>query len=191
VDLLDRIIMYVMANTGKTFSATSIAKFFKNEKRTVAPETILNYLKACEEAYLFARISRFDVPGKRMLQVSEKYYVADHGLREAVYGYNERDIELVLENMVCLELLRRDYKVSVGRIGNKELDFIGSRNGKYVYIQICYLLAGEETINREFGAFSEIPDNFPKYIVSMDEINLSRNGIQHWNIRDFLSADSW
>jgi len=189
VDLLDRIITYVLANTGKTFSATSIAKFFKSEKRTVAPETILNYLKACEDSYLFAKINRFDVSGKRMLQVNEKYYIADHGLREAVFGYNERDIELVLENIVCIELLRRGYKVSVGRVGNRELDFIGKRDGECIYIQVCYLLAGQETIEREFGVFNEIPDNFPKYVVSMDELNLSRDGIRHRNIREFLTSD--
>ena len=191
VDLLERIIIYVMANVGKTFSATSIAKFFKSEKRTVAPETILNYLKACEEAYLFEKINRFDVPGKKMLQVSEKYYVADHGLREAVYGNNERDIELVMENMVYLELMRRDYTVSVGRVDDKEIDFIGKRGSECVYIQVCYLLTSEKTIEREFGVFYGIPDNFPKYVVSMDEFNMSRDGIQHKNIRDFLIADSY
>ena len=191
VDLLDRIINYIIANTGKTFSATSIAKFFKSEKRTAAPETILNYLKACEEAYLFAKISRFDVPGKRILSVQEKYYLADHGLREAVFGGNERDIELVLENMVCTEMMRRSYNVSVGRIGSREIDFIGKRSGETLYIQVCYLLAGEETIAREFSPLLAISDNFPKYVVSMDELNLSREGIQHKNIRDFLSADYW
>jgi len=191
VDLLDRIIMYVMANTGKTFSATSIAKFFKNERRIVAVETILNYLKACEEAYLFTKINRFDVPGKKILSINEKYYIADHGLREAVYGYNERDIELILENIVCLELLRRGYKVTVGRIDNKEIDFIGKREGECVYIQVCYLLAGQDTIEREFGGLNVIQDNFPKYVVSMDELNLSRDGIRHVNIREFLVLDFW
>jgi predicted AAA+ superfamily ATPase len=190
VDLLERIIAYVMANVGKTFSATSLSKFFKSEKRTVAPETILNYLKGCEEAYLFGRISRFDVPGKKMLQVNEKYYVADHGLREAIYGYNERDIELLLENMVCLELWRRGYTVSVGRVGEKEIDFIATQGDKRVYVQVCYLLAGEETVEREFGVYYDIADNFPKYVVSMDELDMSRDGIVHRNIREFLLSDS-
>ena len=187
VDLLDRIIMYVMANTGKTFSATSISNFFKSERRTVAPETILNYLKACEEAYLFAKINRFDIPGKKMLQVSEKYYIADHGLREAVFGSNERDIELILENIVCMELLRRGYHVSVGRVGSREIDFIGMRGGECIYVQVCYLLASKKTIEREFSVFYEIADNFPKYVISMDELDLSRDGIRHLNIREFLS----
>jgi len=191
VDLLDRIIMYVLANTGKTFSATSIAKFFKSEKRTVASETILNYLKACEEAYLFVKTNCLDIPGKKMLQVNGKYYVADHGLREAVYGYNERDIELILESMVCMELLRRGYKVSTGRVGGREIDFVAKRDEECVYIQVCYLLAGVGIIEREFRIFYNIPDNFPKYVVSMDELNLSRDGIQHRNIREFLTADYW
>ena len=186
VDLLDRIINYVMANTGKTFSATSIAKFFKSENRIVAPETILNYLKACEEAYLFIKINRLDLPGKKMLQVNEKLYLADHGLREAIYGFNERDIELILENMVCLELLRRGYNVFTGRVDQKEIDFVATQGEDRVYIQVCYLLADEKTIEREFGVFYDIPDNFTKYVLSIDEFDLSRNGIQHLNIREFL-----
>ncbi|MCL2139177.1 MAG: ATP-binding protein [Treponema sp.] len=191
VDLLERIIIYVMANIGKTFSATSISKFFKSEKRIIAPETILNYLRACEEAYLFVKIKRFDIPGKQMLKINEKYYAADHGFREAVHGYNERDIELMMENMVCMELLRRGYTVNIGRIGGREIDFIGKRAEECVYIQVCYLLASKETIEREFGAYYHINDNFPKYVVSMDELNLSRDGIHHKNIRNFLIDDSW
>jgi predicted AAA+ superfamily ATPase len=190
VDLLERVIAYVMANVGKTFSATSLSKFFKSENRTVAPETVLNYLKSCENAYLFGRVNRLDVPGKKMLQVSEKYYVADHGLRQAVYGYNERDIELILENMVCLELWRRGYTVHVGRVGEKEIDFVATCGDQRVYVQVCYLLAGEGTVEREFGAYYDIPDNFPKYVVSMDELDMSRDGIRHQNIRAFLLADS-
>ena len=122
-----------------------------------------------------------------MLQVNEKLYLADHGLREAVYGYNERDIELILENTVCLELLRRGYNVSTGRVGSKEIDFVAKRDEECVYIQVCYLLAGEGTIEREFGVLYDISDNFPKYVISMDELNLSRDGIQHRNIREFLT----
>ena len=189
VDLLERIITYVMANTGKTFSATSLSKYFKSENRIVAPETILNYLKGCEDAFLFGRVSRLDVPGKKILQVNEKYYAADHGLRQAVYGYNERDIELVLENIVCLELWRRGYKVTAGRVGEKEIDFVGDRDGKRIYVQVCYLLASEETVEREFGVYYGVSDNYAKYVVSMDEPDMSRDGIQHLNIRDFLLRD--
>jgi len=191
VDLLERIITYVMANVGKTFSANSISKYFKSEKRAVSPETIMNYLKSCEEAYLFERVRRMDVPGKRMLQIEEKYYIADHGLREAVYGENEQSIELIFENIVCLELLRRGYEVSVGRIGDKEVDFVGKRSGEYLYVQVCYLLTDDKTIKREFGAFDDISDNFPKYVISDDEYDMSRDGILHRNIRDFLQMNTF
>lgn len=191
VDLLERIISYVMANMGTTFSANSLAKFLKNEHRTAAPETILNYIKYCCEAYLFYQVKREDIQGKQVLASNEKYYIADHGIREAVFGGNTRDINLVLENIVYLELLRRGYEITVGRAGDKEIDFVCNRHGKKLYVQVAYLLASEETVNREFGVYDSIRDNFPKYVVSLDEFDMSRNGIKHQNIRDFLLAEEW
>lgn len=191
VDLLERIIAYVMANVGNTFSATSLAKFLKSEQRTVAPETILNYIKHCCDAYLFYQVKREDLQGKQILATNEKYYIADHGIREAVYGGNTKDINLILENIVYLELLRRGYEVTVGRAGNKEIDFVCDKRGERMYVQVAYLLAAEETIVREFGAYDSIRDNFPKYVVSLDEFNMSRNGIKHRNIRDFLLMEEW
>ncbi len=191
VDLLERIISYVMANMGTTFSANSLAKFLKNERRATAPETILNYIKYCCEAYLFYQVKREDIQGKQVLASNEKYYIADHGIREAVFGGNTRDINLVLENIVYLELLRRGYEITVGRAGDKEIDFVCNRHGKKLYVQVAYLLASEETVNREFGVYDSIRDNFPKYVVSLDEFDMSRNGIKHQNIRDFLLAEEW
>lgn len=191
VDLLERIIAYVMANVGTTFSATAISKFLKNEHRRVSPETVLNYLRACADAYLFYQVKRQDVQGKQILASQEKYYIADHGVREAVFGGNLRDINLILENIVFLELLRRGYTVTVGKSGALEVDFIAEQRGERVYIQVCYLLAAPETVQREFGVYDTIPDNFPKYVVSMDELDLSRNGIHHKNIRDFLLMEQW
>lgn len=191
VDLLERILAYVMANVGTTFSAGSLAKFFKNEQRSVSPETVLNYIRYCCDAYLFYRVKRQDLQGKQILSTSEKYYIADHGIREAVFGGNMRDINLVLENIVFLELLRRGYTVTVGKAGEKEVDFVCGKRGETLYVQVTYLLASEETVAREFGAYDGIRDNFPKYVVSMDELDLSRNGIKHRNIRDFLLAERW
>ncbi len=191
VDLLERVIAYVMANVGNTFSATSLAKFLKNEQRTVAPETILNYIKYCCEAYLFYQVKREDLQGKQILSTNEKYYIADHGIREAVFGGNMRDINLILENIVYLELLRRGYAVTVGRFGDKEIDFVCDKRGDKLYVQVAYLLASDETINREFGVYDTIRDNYPKYVVSMDELEMSRNGIKHCNIRDFLLMKEW
>lgn len=191
VDLLERIIAYVIANVGTTFSANSLAKFLKSEQRTVAPETILNYIKYCCDAYLFHQVKRVDLQGKQILSTNEKYYIADHGIREAVFGGNMRDINLILENIVYLELLRRGYKVTVGKTGEKEIDFVCDKHGEKLYVQVTYLLASEDTIKREFGAYDNIRDNFPKYVVSLDEFDMSRNGIKHQNIRDFLLAEKW
>lgn len=191
VDLLSRIVAYVMGNVGTTFASTSIARFLKSEHRTVAPETILNYIKYCADAYLFYQVNRQDLQGKQILATNEKYYMADHGLREAVFGGNMKDINLILENIVYLELLRRGYAVTVGKAGDKEIDFVCQKQNDKLYVQVAYLLASEETVRREFGAYASIPDNFPKYVVTMDEIDMSRDGIKHRNIRDFLTMAEW
>ena len=191
VDLLERIIAYVIVNVGTTFSATSLAKFLKSEHRIVAPETILNYIKYCCDAYLFYQVKREDLQGRQVLSSNEKYYIADHGIREAIFGGNMRDINLILENIVYLELLRRGYEVTVGRMGDKEIDFVCSTHGEKLYVQVTYLLASEETVRREFGVYDAIRDNFPKYVVSLDEFDMSRNGIKHRNIRDFLLSEAW
>lgn len=191
VDLLERIIAYVITNVGTTFSANSLARFLKNEQRTVAPETILNYIKYYCDAYLFYQVKREDLQGKQILASNEKYYIADHGIREAVFGGNTRDINLILENIVYLELLHRNYKVTIGKIGNKEIDFVCNKQDEKLYIQVCYLLASDETVQREFGVYDSIRDNYPKYVVSLDEFDMSRNGIKHRNIRDFLLAEEW
>ena len=190
-DLLERILAYVMANVGETFSASSLSKFFKSEQRSIAPETILNYIKYCCDAYLFYRVKRRDVQGKQILAANEKYYIADHGIREAVFGGNMRDIQRILENIVFMELLRRGYTVTVGKSGDKEVDFVCSKRDEKIYVQVTYLLASEETIRREFGVYDTIPDNFPKYVLSLDEFDMSRNGIRHRNIRDFLLTENW
>lgn len=186
VDLLERIIAYAVSNIGRTFSANSLSSYLKSEKRTVSVDTVINYLSACEKAFLFYKISRLDLEGKEILKINEKYYLSDHGLRQAIYGRNMRDIELILENIVCLEMLRRGYKVNVGKSGDKEIDLVCDKNGKRIYIQVCYMLASEKNEAREFGAYDDCRDNYPKYVLSMDEFDFSQNGIIHMNIRDFL-----
>ena len=191
VDILERIITYVTANIGHVFSAKSISNYFKSENRKVATETVLNYIKACGEAYLFYKLSREDLQGKKILSVNEKYYIADHGIREAMFGGNTRDINQVLENIVCMELLRRGYAVTIGKLGEKEIDFVANKGKDRLYVQVAYILGSEETILREFGVFEGVGDNYPKYVLSMDEFDMSRNGIKHYNIRDFLLLEKW
>lgn len=186
VDLLERVIRFLMDGVGNAISANSIAKFLRGEQRTVAPETIQNYIKAAESSLLFYRLRRQDLIGKRMLQQDDKYYLADHGLREVVCGNNIRDINHVLENIVCIELLRRGFQVSVGKRGSREIDFVAEKGKNRTYYQVAYLLASEETATREFSAFDGIPDNSPRVVLSMDEFDFSRDGIKHQNIVEFL-----
>lgn len=186
VDLLERIIGYALSSIGHVFSASNITKYLKSEHRKVSNDTVLNYLNACTTAYLFYKIPRQDLLGKKLLSINEKYYVVDHGLREAVYGHNARDIDQILENIVCLELLRRGYTVTIAKTGNFEVDFIAEKGNRKCYVQVTYLLASPETIEREFRVYKDIKDNYPKYVVSMDELDFSQDGIQHYNIRKFL-----
>ena len=188
VDLLERIVNYVLSNVGKQFSATNISNFFKQEKRSVATETVLNYLKACEEAFLFKKLPYQDVIGKRMLNVNEKYYVVDHGLREAVSGSNIKNQEIVLENIVCLELIRRGYEVKVGRSDEgKEIDFVCERDGEKLYVQVCYILSDEKTIEREISSLLHVRDNYPK-VVLYKESSFKGNyeGILVMNVEKWL-----
>ena len=185
-DLLERIINYVIMNIGNTFSATSISKFFKSENRKVATETILNYIKACEEAFLVYRVARNDLLGKKILNVNEKYYIADHGIREAIMENNQKNINQVLENIVYFEMLRRGYNIKIGKVDNLEVDFVCKKNDETIYIQVSYLLASEDTKEREFSVLENIKDNYPKYVLSMDEFDMSRNGIKHVNLIKFL-----
>lgn len=185
-DLLERVISYLIMNVGNNFSATSISKFFKSENRKVSVETILNYIKAAEESFLIYRVSRDDLIGKKVLNVNEKYYIADHGMREAILGSNQRDINQIFENIIYLELLRKGYNVRVGKVDNLEVDFVCTKGNEKIYVQVAYLLASSETIEREFTSLEKIGDNYPKYVISMDEFDMSRNGIIHINIIDFL-----
>lgn len=186
VDLLERIFSYVTSNIGNPFSANTVSKFLKSEHRTVSVQTILNYIKAGADAFLFFQVKRDDLQGKKLLAVNEKYYLSDHGIREAVFGGNLREINLILENIIYMEMRRRGYRITVGKVGSKEIDFVCQKKDEKLYIQVCYLLASEDTIQREFGVYAEIQDNYPKYVLSLDEFDMSRDGIKHLNIRDFL-----
>lgn len=187
VDLLDRIVRYVMNETGHAFSARSISDFFKSEKRIVAPETVLNYISACEEAFLFSRVKRQDLIGKRILAVDEKYYVTDLGLRRAIIGGRiAKDIDIALENAVYAELIRRGYDVTIGRVRNKEIDFVCDKDGERSFIQVSYLLASDETKAREYGAFDLIKSRGKRILLTMDNLDMSTDEIEHHYIPSWL-----
>ena len=187
VDLLERIVRYAMTEIGHVFSASSIARFLKHEKRVTTAETILNYLAACEEAFLLSRVKREDLIGKRILSVDEKFYVTDLGLRRAVIGDRRgEDVDQALENVVYCEMRRRGYEVTVGRVKEKEVDFVCSRDGKRLYLQVAYLMPTAETREREFGALLTVPDQYRKIVLSMDNFDFSREGIEHIRLPDFM-----
>jgi len=186
IEQLRRLVMFFLANTGNTFSATGLVKYLKSQQRSVSTETIYNYIDFCRTACLLHLVKRFDLMGKALLETQEKIYLADHGFREALMGNNQRDINQVLENIVYMELLRRGYVVTVGKLKNAEVDFCATKGNETIYVQVCYLLASSETVEREFKALESILDNYPKYVLSLDSIDLSRNGIIHTNILTFL-----
>ena len=186
-DLLERIITYVMSGIGTPFSASSLAKFFKHEQRTVAPETILNYLRYCCDAYLFYPVKREDLQGKQLLASTEKYYVADHGVREAVFGGNTKDINLILENIIYLELLRRSYDVYVGKVDSFEVDFVAQNQDGNHYYQVALTVREEATLNRELRPLRMLQDDYPKVVLTMDDDPpRDIDGIKILNARDWL-----
>ena len=190
VDLLDRLVRYVLNETGHTFSARKISDFFKHEQRIVAPETILNYLGACEEAFLLARVKRQDLVGKRILAVDEKFYVTDLGLRRAVIGGSiARDMDVALENVVYAELVRRGYEVTIGRVREKEVDFVCDKDGRRLFVQVAYLMATEEVRAREYGALDAVKARGEKLLLTLDRLDLSTETISHRYLPDWLVAE--
>lgn len=189
-DLFDRVVRFIMENMGKTFSANSIVKFLKSEFRSISVETIYNYLKWLEEAFVIYRCNRYDLQGKSVLKTQEKFYLADVALKYSQFGYNSKGIAAALENIVYLELRRRGYKVYVGKNADKEIDFVAIRRSEKIYVQVCRDLPSES--NREIANLSEIKDHYPKYVVSMDRLAKgNEDGIQLVHIADFLLRGNW
>lgn len=187
ISLLDSYLKYILNAMGSLFSATNISNYLKNEKRNVGRETLYNYKKYAEDVYFIYSVPRLDIQGKKILQTNEKIYINDQGFR-GIYFNNEKDIEKILENIVYFELLRRGYKVYIGNINNKEIDFVAIKNEEKIYVQVTYVLSLDKTIEREFGVFNEINDHYAKYVISTDKFDMSRNGIKHLNIIDFLMS---
>ena len=187
IELLESVVLYIMDNIGNIFSAKSISDFLKNQGRKLSVETIYNYLKALENAFIISKVQRYDIKGKNILETQEKYYLSDLGFRHAKLGYQSNDISGYLENIVFLELLRRKYKVNIGKQDNKEIDFVANLRDENLYLQVTYLLASPETIEREFSPLKSIKDNYPKMVLSMDSLPESNiEGIKRKRIIDFL-----
>ena len=185
VDALDKYISYLLNTVATQFSAKNIINYFKNEGRTISKETLYNYISYAKEVLLIYSAKRYDLKGKKLLTTNEKYFVNDQGLRATKFD-NIKDIEKTLENIVFFELLRRGYEVTVGSIGDKEIDFIATKNNTIEYYQVTYIMETSKTRDREFGSLNMVKDQYPKYVLSLDNVNFSQFGIIHKNIIDFL-----
>jgi len=189
VDLFNHIFSYVLTNIGQSFSASSIKTYLKNKNKNISVDTILNYLEYCNIAFLIKKVPRYDVLSKKTLKIDEKYYLTDHGFRQATGFPITQDIERILENIVYIELLSRGYEVKVGKVKDKEINFIAKKEKSLSYYQISYKIRDEKTRERIFETYNSITDNFPKYVLSMDHSNFSQDGVIHKNIIDFLLED--
>lgn len=186
VDLLNRIITYILTTPANTFSAESLSKYFESISRSVSLETIYNYIDYITRAMLIEKSSRYDIRGKRILTGKYKYYLTDLGFTNILSEGKKEQLGAYLENIVYNELINRGYTVYIGTNDASEVDFIATRFQEKIYIQVAYLLANEETITREFNAFNNIKDNYPKYVISLDNFDFSKDGIIHKNIIEWL-----
>lgn len=192
VDQLERVVRFVFDNVGKTFSAKSISDYIKSEHRAIDNETVYNYLEKLENAYILHRCSRYDVQGKELLKTQEKFYLADSSFKYSVLGYNDQSIAAMLENVVYLELLRRDYEVYIGKTQNGEIDFIATRQNDKIYIQITKEIKSEKTEKREYDRLLEIGDNYPKYLLRTDDFaGGNYQGIKTMHVADFLLSEEY
>lgn len=189
VSFLENLVTYLANNTGSLFSASNISKYLKSQKVDISPQLTINYLKALRDAYFVHKVIRSEVGGLKIFEIGEKYFFEDIGLRNAIVGFNRRaDTHKLLENAVYLHLLHTGYKVFIGKLGNKEIDFVGEKNGSRLYVQVCLTVDNETTSQREFGNLLKIEDNFPKLVVTLNDAftGESREGILHLNLIDFL-----
>ena len=189
-DLFDRVVKYIIENMGKTFSANSISNFLKSEHRKVSVESIYNYLRWLEQAFIIFPCQRYDLQGKSILKTQEKYYLGDISLKYALLGYNRKMLDGALENIVFLELKRRGYDVYIGKNDVKEIDFVAIRRDERIYVQVCVQLP--EGSEREVGNLMEIRDHYPKYVVTMNPMDTGiENGVRIVHLVDFLLEEKW
>lgn len=184
-DLFNRVVKFIIENVGKTFSANSIVKFLKGEGRALSVESIYNYLEWLEKAFVIYHCRRYDLQGKSVLKTQEKFYLADQSLKYCIMGFNPKSIASMLENIVYFELKRRGYEVYIGKLGTKEIDFVAIKRDERIYVQVCRTLP--ENSNREIGNLLAIKDQYPKYVVTLDELSTGNvNGVKIIHLFDFL-----
>ena len=191
LDLLERLMEFMISNIGQLFSANSISKYIKNENRKTTPHTIINYMDYARNAFILYQIKRENIKQKRKLLISDKYYLVDPGFYFIFNGSTQRNWGQLLENIVFLELIRQGYSITIGTIQDLEVDFVCRRANQIKYIQVSQSILDENTRKREFKSLEKISDSYPKYVISMDSFDFSANGIIHLNIIDFLKSENF
>ena len=192
VALLEKIVKFIFDNIGNIFSAKKISDYFKSQQRKGDIGTIYNYLDALERAFIIHKAQRYDLKGKELLQTNEKYFIGDVALKYSAVGYREMDISGLIENIIYLELKRRGYIVYVGKFSDREIDFVAEKRNDKIYIQAVFRLSSEEVIDREFKPLLLIEDNYPKYVVTLDDTwKGSYEGVHHYHLADFLLSDEY
>lgn len=191
LDLLERLMEFMISNIGELFSANSISKYIKNENRKTTPHTIINYMDYARNAFIFYQIKRENIKQKRKLLISDKYYLVDSGFYFIFNGSTQRNWGQLLENIVFLELIRQGYSITIGKIQDLEVDFVCRKANQIKYIQVSQSILDENTRKREFKSLEKISDSYPKYVISMDSFDFSANGIIHLNIIDFLKSENF
>jgi predicted AAA+ superfamily ATPase len=188
ITTLQNVATFLLDNVGNLFSAKKITDYLKSQKINLAVDTLQNYASYLQNTFLIHKAARYDIKGKKILEISEKYYSNDLGVRHSVIGYRPNDIAALLENVVYIELKNRGLNVHVGKIDDKEIDFIATRREEKYYIQVFYMLSTKETQDREFLVFSKIMDHYPKILLTLDPMFKTGNinGVQCINIIDFL-----
>lgn len=189
IDSLNRVLEYMVTNTAQTFSAASVSKYFESVGRRISTETLYSYVDGIDAAMIMSRAMRYDIRGKRILTRMDKYYLTDMGLGRVRNTGFKLELGAMLETVVYNELLARGYEVYVGKLKGGEIDFVAIKDERKEYYQVAYLLASEDVVEREFGAYRGVADNYPKYVLSMDKYDFSRDGIIHKNIADFLMEE--
>ena len=192
VAFLENLIAYLSNNVGSLFSALNISKYLKSQQVDISTQVVINYLRALTNSFFVHKVVRSDVAGMKIFEIGEKYYFEDLGLRNVISGFNAvKDMEKILENAVFLHLIQSGYKVFVGKIGDKEIDFVGEKNGNKIYVQASLTIMEEKTYTREYGSLLLVPDNYAKYIVTLNDMQLGNNykGIQCLNLKEFLEME--
>lgn len=187
VRILENIYSFIFDNIANIFSAKKIADYYKSQNIKVSVDTVLSYISHLEAAMLCKKVPRYDLKGKRLLEVQEKYFLNDIGFRNALLGFSLKDINALLENVVYLHLKMAGYQVYIGKMDNYEIDFVAKKRDEIIYYQVCYLLNDEKVVEREFRPLLRIEDAYPKYVLSMDELwDEHYCGIKRLNIIEFL-----